>query len=272
MTKTEHWWGALRAQVIGVAALQLALGCAAEVADPAGVPELKVVEDVGVTTEAIRNGWTPDPDEIDRGGFVALVATSSPLDAFCSGTVMTNSHVLTARHCVEPDLDDVGAISIVLGDGIERQLRRADIIWVPRGKPDRDYAWIHVDTPFFMPSPGGANSQTGYVRNVMDVPNNSAAYCFGFGESPRRLTFAQLILSRQDPLYVISPNQFGQTLAPGDSGGGCFGIVRGLRQDLSNAPLVSIARAGAPGLPVFFSVAERAVKANESQVWDQFNR
>jgi hypothetical protein len=246
-------------RVLAAAALWLSSGCG----DEAGAS----TEAVAIATEAIRGGWTPDPIEINRGGFVALVDQSAPNDAFCSGTVVANDLVLTARHCVADYADDVLALGIVLGEDTERQLRSASAISFP---PDEnlDYARIELKEPFYMPSEGGAPSQSGYAREVTDVSGETAVYCFGFGESPNKLTWAQLSLQRQDDFYIVIPNQFGQQLSPGDSGGGCFQIIDDLSDDLSNAPLISIARAGVPGLPAFYAVAERAVSATRDQTWE----
>jgi hypothetical protein len=59
---------------IGVAVLQLAMGCAMEM-DEKGAAATED-DSVASTAEAIRNGWSLDPDEVDRGGFAALVLIS----------------------------------------------------------------------------------------------------------------------------------------------------------------------------------------------------
>ena len=76
-------------------------GCAAEIEPPA-LKQGSEEPEVGVTQEAVVNGWIANGVN-DFSGIVRLWATNTKFNEvrqFCSGVLLRNDVVLTARHCL----------------------------------------------------------------------------------------------------------------------------------------------------------------------------
>lgn len=269
---------------IALGALWLATACAEPIPfDDASEPV--------PTHLPILNGTGADSATNDRGGFVALSLPSFDIDAvFCSGTLYTNSALITAKHCLShPQTQHLQArpseLLVSMGrGGAMPQYRNGGAIWFHRTK---DLAIVEVATPFEMPrTSDNVLATEGYQRPVTTVPAGSPVLCYGYGRTaetcdasgnncigPGAGVLRSAALTAQiinDPINMIQffryePNAQRQLQAHGDSGGGCVTFNR-IPIALWHQPLVSVNTNCFPGE---FCNAEQAVEINSEGVWER---
>jgi hypothetical protein len=199
-----------KASVLSLAALSGVAACSANAGTAA--------EDLGQAAEKVVYGT---PEVPDQSGVVLL---QSPV-GLCSGVLLTNFVVLTAKHCV---VDAKGApitpSSILATMGGEKA--RGALVFP---HPTLDAAIIGTIQTFTM---GG--SKVGWLQLVDFTPTpalvGQQVKCWGYGFNDP-LETAGLGILRSAPLTVqsVTPTSFyevnnaaGQQLASGDSGGPCF--------------------------------------------------
>ncbi len=252
------------------------LYCAACAADGEGMPGLGEQEaeptPVEVTSAPILNGSTPDHDTNVKGGFVALADRRSDgsIRVFCSGALFSNTHLITARHCLtHPALeylqDRPGSLLVQLAPNNARgQVRIGKSIWFPRSSID--YAIIEVAAPFSMPrNSDGLVSTIGFTRQFNTVPTNTPVICFGHGRNVENcdssgnnctgsgvgiLRWATLTATVFDAgdrnMYRFRPNGQNQLHAHGDSGSVCVAPTRSFAE-IWKQPIITVLSTCFPG-------------------------
>jgi len=202
-------------------------------------------------SSAIINGTLVNPDQqghVNWGG--------------CSGTLLTNSWILSAKHCFadqNPEQPDYWRL-VAMGS----QAAAMKKIYL---HPTLDVAIAKLVKPMQM-----RNSTSGYQMGLYQgVPERIVGKdlnCFGYGDQAFTgaqdglLRTAILTVDRLQPLgqeyicsgvicsYAVVNNADGQIIYFGDSGGGCFYNVPG-----GNVELAGIHVAVSPGGSVGFDAA-----------------
>jgi V8-like Glu-specific endopeptidase len=151
----------------------------------------------------------------------------------CSGTLIRNDLVVTARHCVTSDGTSNGPL---VGNpanftlSMDAQSINASEIIDPSGG-QYDFAYL-VPSPFFQTGPSSNNAQ-GWFRSVYPEQNGSLVgqtlTCLGYGDNTCSgggfgvLRSANLTVSSASSTELtLDPNSSGQSVWHGDSGGTCF--------------------------------------------------
>jgi hypothetical protein len=200
--------------------------------------ELGIEEDVAVTQQAITNGGTIDANE---SGVVALQVWSTTLAryyTFCTGSLITNSAVLTAKHCLEGDGIETRTVYVKMGSQRKTVNRRylhgtQDVALVKTSGAFTmpNWTWDHFST-----YPAQRNNfeygRGGYMGTNMSLKNQTVN-CYGYGgdtgAEPRlsAASFKVRVYGPNEPamnprdqiqLLRTSSNQLHE---PGDSGGPC---------------------------------------------------
>ena len=158
---------------------------------------------------AIVNGT---PDTLAQNSFVRLPAPG------CTGTLLSNSWVLTANHCTS----NVG--DVVLMDNQARTI--SSVFPHPDVRYGVDIALIYLSSPMLV-----AGTTTTFRRGLRTTvaPQGTHVRCFGYGEGFNAPGIApQLRLMELGTTgggyndYLFEQNGLGQSAAPGDAGGGCL--------------------------------------------------
>ena len=185
-------------------------------------------EDVATTESEIIGGTVISAE---GSGNVLLTMNGG----LCSGTLMTNTLVLTAQHCVN---NGTLAADVLAQMGSQSSLGAQLEL-----HPSQDVAVIRLATPFAM-----NGSTTGFRRFLFPFATNTLSpgtllTCRGFGISDRRGNGAGVLRTAELPVrgvnfyhfpmsydLGIDVNALGQDLAGGDSGTSCLFTMPGGEQ------------------------------------------
>lgn len=213
---------------------------------------------VAQTPEAIVNGTVMSSE--DYNGIVAIqiwvtqVNPPAHWSSMCSGGLMRNHLVVTAKHCLV-DLQQYGDIYAKMGN------QRVRLLTPYALNPDYDIAIAKLETPMtmwnynydhYLTSPPQLTT-SGYGRKIYTGGNASLdghrVICFGYGGTPQQppLTYGLFDVSVNDGLQPLTDVHLldteGRSCEPGDSGMFC---LSGLSSYASPLASISVRRYGAP--------------------------
>lgn len=154
----------------------------------------------------------------------SLIAQASPAHAvsnntflktttsYCSATLISEQHVLTARHC----LNRGPATSVSFGDQIDHNRRHAVVHTVVH--PDADLAVLTLDGPVTYVQPAAINTAKQFVGAPVNVTGFAGNYKQG---QWAHQTHGTVTDHQWDSRYGFSMNSlFNDRVIPGDSGSG----------------------------------------------------
>lgn len=271
---------------VGVTACAIAAvfsGCGGELgSDPA--EEASALEGeaspIGVAEQAILKG-TPVGDDIARGEGIILIRTARPsVTSVCTGALVRNDMVLTARHCVTADGQINGTIVSPDLVFISLAAENGGIKTITELGNDA----VLLRTASLFPMNG---SRYDYKREVGQSTNawlvGKFVNCYGYGRTGTategQLHTARLKVTASTSTTVsVSKNSLGQLPAEGDSGGPCFTDDRAIagvisKQDGSVVKLVGpeVIR-GVKGMTEFpFTGVARSSSANTAANFFRFD-
>ena len=166
---------------------------------------------VGATTEdAIINGTVISAQ---GSGFINF--------GNCSGTLLRNDWVVSARHCFsEKKINNPGSVTATMGT--QSSTARRIIV-----HPSFDVAMVQLKQPLAM-----SRSTSGYVMPLYDGATSAlkdkSLNCYGYGRNTYTSGFGTLrtailkVKSTSQDKYVLDKNSSGQIKWKGDSGGSCI--------------------------------------------------
>jgi len=222
-------------------------------------------------SQAILNGNVADTETLRKGGFVQLAhSVNGQLKKFCSGTLISNTRLFTARHCFEDPTTryiqgNAPSLFVFMAHGdLGQQERRGQAIFFANS--GFDYAMVDVRGGFNMPrNSDNVVATTVYTRAITIVPSGTDVLCFGNGLNSETcgadpnvcegtgngvLRWARLTGTVFDAgshqMFRYKPNILFQLQARGDSGGSCVTLVPIVKQ-MWKQPLVSILSQCSPG-------------------------
>lgn len=187
--------------------------------------ELGAAGDVSSTGQGIQDG---DPGSAVPG-IVHVYAPTSERRGGCSGVMLTNTWLLTARHCVRDEAGNVAAAETVLVQSDEDSQDGVANVIV---NDVRDVALINLERPWSI-----NGSTDGFLRDLSpNKPNDMwrsllPVYCAGWGQGTstgggsgklRNFTTWMAWAAPDESTFWVSKNLRNQVLRRGDSGGGCF--------------------------------------------------
>jgi serine protease len=233
-----------------------ALGCAAESADAEMVDES--ADEIVGGTEARANAWP---------GTVALYFGSQQ---GCGGSLVADSWVVTAAHCLDPRLANGGITRVVIGKlrlsatgGESRTVDRALRHEGYTGNMDNDIALLHLSTPSRLPKASLASS-----LQAERVVGGARVTVVGWGDTAERGESSDILRQVSVPVIAntkcttfesyedVTQNMIcagvsrgGKDSCQGDSGGPLFMNFNGRYAQVGIVSWgIGCARASAPGV------------------------
>jgi hypothetical protein len=229
--RIPQWHGRLPSPTLLTALAVLTVSCSAATDGPP--------ERVAQLQSAILNGTSVPSGTATAMGDIAITfhhpsdpGCTSGFNCGCSGVLLRNDYVITARHCVTVDGSVGGSIDYTVGDyklAMDSQSVGAfEVIDLTGGSSD--FAFIGV-TPFFQTGPNG-NQAEDWLRPVYSGTDASLVgttlTCQGYGSTSCSGPAGTLTTANIAPvvattsLLTFSPNTSGQIQYSGDSGSTCF--------------------------------------------------
>ncbi|HTU60800.1 MAG TPA: trypsin-like serine protease [Polyangiales bacterium] len=227
------------AHMMAAALLSVALsGCAPDAGESSELGDEETGE-VASQEQAISNGVVVPATSVQTSGVVSLQYWSTSENRFvnhCTGTLLSNTAVITARHC----LDDLEARTVTIKMGTERRTVVRRYL-----HPDKDVAIVKLDSglPMFNWSYDHylSNPQqlwtSWYGRSTYSGTNMSlkgaTIRCYGYGGSGvfdaplKRADFKVRVFGNEpaiQPRFMLQllKTASGQLHQAGDSGGPCM--------------------------------------------------
>jgi hypothetical protein len=206
---------------------------------------------VGTNEQPITNG-TPLSEDYARGEGILRITTllGNPPNGSvgnCTGTLVRNDMVLTARHCVTTDgqingpLAPVGSVTLSLGG------ERSGVRTITRLLTS-DAVVLRTSSLF-----ANGASRYDYTRPIGQSTNaflvGKFVNCYGYGRTGTptqgQLHTARLkVTGSSDTTFTLSKNSLGQLPDHGDSGGPCFTDDRTLVGVISTGTTSSVKAVG----------------------------
>jgi hypothetical protein len=175
-----------------------------------------IIASLGLAACAMDDGdeLSVDRDEIINGTVISAENSGFAIvNGGCSGTLITNTWVLTAKHCGTA----VGS-SVVMGS----QTRTVDRVV---NHPSVDASIARLSAPMTM---NGSTTNHRWRLRGDALGAGTSVRCFGYGRNTYTGGFGTLrtanmtVHSTSGSDYVFRPNSSGQIQWMGDSGGGCL--------------------------------------------------
>jgi hypothetical protein len=195
-------------------------------------------EDVASVSEPIISGTFVKQDPVGVA-FLSLTRPSDGKVGYCSGIALTNTWILTAKHCTQVAASDPANV-YVRAFANEVLLPPTPI---PRATniiehPTSDVALVRLSTPVTVSSkaPDGrifrfpSSAVNTFYPGTVDSMLNTKQTCYGYGDDTLGSGYGILRQAVGLPVaeihpdshsYWILPNELGQTPYSGDSGGPC---------------------------------------------------
>jgi hypothetical protein len=208
------------------------LGSCAELPDEQAAGETSASEQevqLDGAQQAILNGFVIDPN---NNGIVIIqhFLTATNKTATCSGTLLRNDLLLTARHCTSTDTEvngpvdgDIANYFLVMGN----QWRFINRV-LPMPGSGNDLAILVIQGGFWM-NGSGTNHKYSVSSNPTSSIEGSLLPCFGYGGDGRTLRGGYVFMDfHQQGVVFTAPGPGNVTFQHGDSGGPCFALESGL--------------------------------------------